>query len=307
MNLLIIFNPKAAFGRSGKKLAKIKARFDDLGIKTDIRQTRCQGDGTEIVATADLSPFDGVIAAGGDGTLFEVLNGLYRQPASDRVPMGVLPIGTGNAFARDLHLLPSDWLRAIDMIHEGHTRKVDVGHVNSVDGDYYFLNIVSMGFAIDAGLTAKKLKIIGNTAYTLATLWQVMKLRSYPLHIELDGREIRQNNIFVTISNTRYTGTHFLIAPSALTDDGLLDITLLENLPRLRLLKLFPSIYTGAHINYPEVSIHQARKVTIHSPGAMLLGPDGEIRGRTPAVINCLGRHLSIFSPIEDTIQDTPN
>jgi diacylglycerol kinase (ATP) len=281
LHLLIIFNPKAAFGRSIKKLEKIKTRLAELGIKSDIRQTRRPGDGTEIVAATDLTRFDGVIAAGGDGTLFEVLNGLYRHAAGDRVPIGVLPIGTGNAFARDLDLDPSDWQRAIDMIHKGHTRKVDVGQVTSTDGDYYFLNIVSMGFAIDASLSARKLKIIGNTAYTLATLWQVMKLKSYPLHIELDGNEIRQNNIFVTVSNTRYTGTHFLIAPSALTDDGLLDITLLRKLPRLRLLKLFPSIYKGAHINYPEVSVHQAEKVTIHSPAAMLLGPDGGIQNRS--------------------------
>jgi diacylglycerol kinase (ATP) len=297
LKLLIIFNPKAAFGRSVRKLEKIRARLDALGIQAEIKQTKAPGDGIELVAETDLAPFDGVIAAGGDGTLFEVLNGIYRHAATDRVPLGVLPIGTGNAFARDLGLQPSDWLRAIDIVHQRYTRKVDVGHVTSSDDDYYFLNIVSMGFAIDAGLIAKKLKIIGNTAYTVATLWQVLKLRSYPLHIDFDGDQVRQNNLFVTVSNTRYTGTHFLIAPTALTDDGLLDVTLLETLSRGRLLKLFPSIYKGAHINYPEVSVHQAKKVTIHSPGSMLLGPDGEFRGRTPAEIICLRHDLTIFSP----------
>jgi len=296
LNLLIIFNPSAAFGRSAKKLAKIKARLHELNIRVDLRQTTHPGHGSDIVASTDLDSFDGVIAAGGDGTLFEILNGLYRHPRAARIPLGVLPIGTGNAFARDLDLQPSDWRAAIDLIYAGNTRQVDVAHVKSANSEYHYLNILSMGFAIDASLTAKKLKIIGNTAYTVATLWQALKFKSYPLHIEFDGRHLQQDNIFVTFSNTRYTGTHFLIAPAAVTDDGLLDITLLEKLPRHRLLQLFPTIYKGRHVDYAEVSVHQAARITIHSPGAMLLGPDGEFRGKTPAEITCLKRDLTIFT-----------
>ncbi len=101
--------------------------------------------------------------------------------------------------------------------------------------------------------------------------------------IELDGEEIRQDNVFVTISNTQYTGTHFLIAPGAVIDDGLLDVTLLRRLPRHRLLRLFPTIYHGGHVEQPEVTVHKASEITIRSPNDMLMGPDGEFRGRTPA------------------------
>ena len=296
MKLLIIFNPNSANGRSLKKLAAIKASLVNVGIQATVKSTTHPGHACELIAATDLTHFDGVVAAGGDGTLFEVLNGLYRHQKTERVPLGVLPIGTGNAFARDLGLQPSDWPNAIELLRKGRTRLVDVGHVSASDTEYYFLNIISLGFAVEAGLTAKNLKLIGNSAYTIGTLWQVLKLKSFPLVIELDDREIRQDNIFVTISNTRYTGTHFLIAPDAVIDDGLLDITLLENLPRHRLLKLFPTIYKGRHIEKAEVTAYKASRIIIHSPTGMLAGPDGEFQGKTPLSITCLRQDLAIFS-----------
>ena len=296
MRLLVIFNPNAAYGRSHKKLAAIKARLIESGIQPEIKLTSHPGHGRELVAASDLGSFAGVVAAGGDGTLFEVLNGLYQHPKPNRIPLGVLPIGTGNAFARDLNLPPLDWSAAIDILQRGRIRLVDVGQVHAVDSTYYFLNVISMGFAVDANMTAKKLKFIGNTAYTVGTLWQVLKLKSYPLTINIDNEEFCQDNIFVTISNTRYTGTHFLIAPGAVIDDGLLDVTLLQKLPRHRLLRLFPTIYNGGHVEQTEINVHKAANIDIQSPAGMLLGPDGEIQGRTPAQISCLHQDLAIFA-----------
>jgi len=295
LKLLIIFNPNAANGRSVNKLADIKAKFEVLGIETKFMPTAHAGHGTELVVNAELSGFDGLVAAGGDGTVFEVINGLYKHPKPARIPLGLLPIGTGNAFARELDLQPGAWTDAIDLLHRGRTRQVDVGHVESADRSYYFLNIVGMGFSVDASISAQKLKFLGNTAYTLATLWQVLKLKSYPLVMEIDGKTVRSNNIFVTVSNSRYTGTHFLIAPAAIIDDGLLDVTILESLPRHRLLKLFPTIYSGRHIEYREISTHKGARISIRSPQAMLLGPDGEFIGHSPAEISCLHQDLTIF------------
>jgi len=295
LTLLVIFNPTAAHGRSANKLSTIKTRFASLGIDAAFMPTTHAGHGKELVAGARLSGFKGVVAAGGDGTVFEVLNGLYQHPRTERVPLGLLPIGTGNAFARELNLQPDALTHAIDILHRGRTRQVDVGQVKYADRRFYFLNIVLMGFAVDASLTARKLKFLGAPAYTLATLWQVLKLKSYPLCIDIDGRCLDRENVFIAISNSRYTGTHFLIAPGASLDDGQLDVTILGKLPRRRLLKLFPTIYSGRHVEYDEITTCKAMNVSIRSPLDLLLGPDGEFCGRSPAEITCLPRDLEMF------------
>lgn len=263
----------------------------------DVIRTTGPGDAVRTVAAAELSVYDGLVAAGGDGTLFEVLNGLYSQARSKRIPLGLIPVGTGNAFARDLGLMPGNWVQAVDMVRAGRLREVDVGRVKTPDETYYFLNIVGAGLPVDAMKTAGKLKFLGNTAYTLATLWHAMKLKSYPLHLEIDGKNIRQDSMFVEISNTRYTGTTFLIAPDAVLDDGLLDVVLLGQLSRRRLLRLFPTIYSGRHVLYKEIRTFKAKEIRIMAPADIMLAPDGETRGSTPATISCLQRDLRIFSP----------
>ncbi len=294
MKLLLIFNPHAASGRASRLLPQIRDGLERVA-SIELVLTRHAGHAVELVAAADLGAFDGVIAAGGDGSLFEVLNGLYRKEAQHRVPLGLIPVGTGNAFARDLGLMPGDWQKGIDLIARNQLRRVDVGRVQTRSETFHFLNVIGMGFAVDAGMTAKKLKVLGHAAYTLGSLWETIKLKSYPLHIEIDGKNIRQDNVFVEISNSRYTGTSFLIAPDAQIDDGLLDVTLLSGLPRRRLLRLFPTIYSGRHVRYPEVSTFQARQIRIHAPGGQLLAPDGEFHGHTPADISCLHHDLEIF------------
>ncbi len=295
MKLLVIFNPAASHGRSAGRLADIRTRFDSLGIHAEFLSTNHSGHGSELVAEADLSAYDGLIAAGGDGTVFEVLNGLYRHPKAARIPLGLLPVGTGNAFARDLGLPPMAWQDAIDLIKRGQTRQVDVGHVSTVDAEYYFLNIVHMGFSVEANRSAQKLKFLGNSAYTLATLWRVLWLGSYPLIVDIDGETLHDDNVFVAVSNTRYTGTHFMMAPGAVVDDGLLDLTILSRLSRRRILKLFPTIYDGRHVRFEEVTTRKAKKINIRSPEAMLMAPDGEFLGHTPAEITCIQRDLTIF------------
>ncbi len=296
MKLLLIYNPHAASGRAAQLLLGITAGLEKFA-QLDIRVTRQAGEAGELVAHSDLAGFDGVVAAGGDGTLFEVLNGLYRHERQNRLPLGLIPVGTGNAFARELGLMPGDWEKGMEIIRAGHLQALDVGRVKTASEIFYFLNIIGLGFPVDAMKTAKKLKKMGKSAYSVAVLIEMLKLKSYRLSIEIDGEIIKQDNIFVEVSNTRYTGTSFLIAPGAKLDDGLLDVTLLRSLPRLRLLRLFPTIYSGRHVDFDEVSTYQARKINIMAPQNEQLSPDGEFHGETPVSITCLEKDLQFFTP----------
>ena len=296
MRLLLVFNPHAGAGRAARLLPGIRSALEGFAA-LDVLKTGGAGDASRLVAAADLSSYDGLIATGGDGTLFEVLNGLYTHDKAQRIPLGLVPVGTGNAFARDLGLLPGDWEKAVGLIRAAHLRQVDVGCVEAVSETYFFLNIVGAGPPVDAMEIAAKLKFLGNSAYTLAALWRAIKLKSYSLSIEINGKIIKQDSMFLEISNTRYTGTSFLMAPDAVLDDGLLDVTLLGKLSRLRLLRLFPSIYKGHHVRYEEIQTCKAQEIRITAPEGLVLAPDGELRGCTPATITCLPRDLQIFGP----------
>jgi diacylglycerol kinase (ATP) len=291
----MVFNPHAAVGRAGRLLPDLCAALERFAT-LEVVQTRGAGDAVERVAQADLSGYDGLIAAGGDGTLFEVLNGLYAHPVERRIPLGLVPVGTGNAFARDLGLRPGDWEKGVGIIRAGRLRRVDVGRVTHEGGAYHFLNIVGAGLPVDAMRAAERLKFLGKSAYSVAALWRAMRLRTYPLRVEIDGELIEQEALFVEISNSRYTGTSFLMAPAAELDDGLLDVTLLRRLSRRRLLRLFPTIYHGRHVEYAEVLTRKARCVRLMAPPGLQLAPDGEFRGCTPATVECLRRDLSIFA-----------
>jgi diacylglycerol kinase (ATP) len=292
---LLLLNPKAGGGRAAGLRADIERTLRAGGLELQVFSSHATGSIREWLAAAALEEFAAVIAAGGDGTLFETLNGLLAHPRESRPPLGVLPIGTGNAFARDLGLQPGDWQRACALIARSEERYFDVGRVDCAGGPHFFLNVAGMGFVVDAGLTARKLKRIGRASYTLAALLQTGRLPSHPLRMEADSQPIEQDNLFVEISNSRYTGTSFLMAPLAKLDDGLLDLTLVRKLPRSRLLRLFPTIYSGAHVDYPEVTTLQGRHFTILEPRGYRMMIDGEFAGSIPAEISCLPGELRLI------------
>ncbi|MDQ7048389.1 MAG: diacylglycerol kinase family lipid kinase [Enterobacterales bacterium] len=295
MHLLIIYNPQAGGGRAKKLLPQVKNYLKQQSIEATFLLTTHCGHAKQLAAEADLSAYDALIASGGDGTQFEVLNGYYANQSNNKPPMGLIPNGTGNAFIRDLGLRQTDWKKAIDIIKMQQIKKLDVGHFTAEGQGYYFLNIVGMGFVADVAELSVPLKWLGNTAYTIATLIKMIRLRSQKMIIEVDGERLEREAIFAEVANSTFTGTTFLMAPKARLDDGLLDLVLLNKTGRLKLLKLFSSIYDGSHINYPEVEYIQAQSIKIEEEKPGKLIPDGEILGRTPVEFKCLAADLDFF------------
>ena len=294
MKLLVVYNPRAGHGRAERMLDGLHAGADALGLSLEIRSTARRGHAVEIVAAAQLERYGGVVACGGDGTLFEVVNGCFRNPAGAAIPVGVVPVGTGNAFARDLGLQTDQVHDALELIAAGKTRRVDVGRCRTQDDEYHYLNILGLGFVSDVTATAVRLKRLGNIAYTLGVLYRTVFLETFPVRLELDGEAIEREAVFIEVSNSRYTAD-FLMAPAAELDDGLLDVTLLGPISRRRLLRLLPTVYRGEHVQYPEVETFTASRISVVTDTAKALTPDGEIRGAAPAEIECLRQRLSVF------------
>jgi len=294
LKILLIYNPKASHSRAAKLLPEVEACFNAKGIEFDLSLTDYPEHAVDIAAKADFSKYDGIVAGGGDGTLFETINGYYKNPAKGRIPLGVLPVGTGNAFARDLEMDVSRWEEAVEIIRMGKPRNVDVGLFRTHGQDYYFLNILGLGFVADVGKTAHKLKTFGNVSYTIGVLYQMLFLKNYHVTITADDTTYERDNIFVEISNTRYT-SNFLMAPTAEIDDGLLDVTLLNKTTRRRLLKCFPKIFTGEHIHMAEVEQFKAKKISVKPDTPKVLAPDGELIGISPYEVECLRQDVPVF------------
>jgi YegS/Rv2252/BmrU family lipid kinase len=293
--LLVVHNPQAGNGRGSRLLPHIEERFRTRGCDVHVRSTRSPGHATELVREAQLGEYDGIVAAGGDGTVHEVVTGYFQNPSRDGGPIGIIPNGTGNAFAREMGLLGSDWEKAVDAIVRGETRVVDVTRFETDGSTYHSLNILGVGFVSDVTETSVGLKFLGNHAYLLATFWRLLGLRTYPLRLTVDGDEMDVDACFATVSNSRYTGTTFLIAPRAEVDDGLLDLVVLKGISRLRVIQIFRTIFTGAHVHEPEVEYRQARKIRIEAAEPRVLNVDGEVLGSTPVDLECLPRALRLF------------
>ncbi len=295
MKLLLVFNPAAANGRAKSLIPRVENLFRDRSIDVETRLTSERGDATRITSAVDFSDYDGIVAAGGDGTLFEVLNGYFENPSEVRVPIGILPVGTGNAFCRDIDVETNDLEHGVELIAGAKRRMVDVGHCAMADHSYYFLNILGLGFVSDVVLKAHKMKFLGNVSYMVGVLMQIAMLKSHRLKIEIDGELYERDNIFCEISNTRYT-SNFFMAPSAEIDDGKLDVVLLGKAGRLRLLRAVPTVFTGEHVNLPEVEYFQASHIKVSTDEPKALTPDGEVIGSSPMEVRCLPRALEIFA-----------
>jgi YegS/Rv2252/BmrU family lipid kinase len=294
MKILLIYNPFAGHGHAQKILPEVESYFEQKKIDFELMTTDYHEHGIALTREADFEKYDVIVAAGGDGTLFEVINGYFQNPSTRRIPLGVLPIGTGNAFARDLDLDSTRWKEAIDIISLNKPRKVDVGKFITHGQTYYFLNILGLGFVSDVTATAHKIKAIGNLSYTIGVFHQTVFLNSFMAQIEIDGQPVERDCIFIEISNTRYTA-NFLMAPNAEIDDGKLDVTILKKLSRIKLLKSFPKIFTGEHVHMEEVETYQARQIKIITDVPKILTPDGEVLGLTPLEVECLYQQVEVL------------
>jgi YegS/Rv2252/BmrU family lipid kinase len=294
MKAILVYNPQAGHGRARKILPNVESLFTKHNIEFDLFLTDYPEHGIEIVREVNFDSYDCLVAAGGDGTLFEIINGYFKNNSTKRIPLGILPIGTGNAFARDLDLDNSHIEDAIKIISNQKPRQVDVGFFKTHGQEYYYLNILGLGFVADVNETAQKLKFFGNLSYTLGVFYRTIFLKTNLVTLEIDGERIERESTFIEISNTRYTA-NFLMAPDAKIDDGLLDITLAGKFSRTRLIQCFPKIFTGEHVHLNEVETFQAKHIRIDANESKVLTPDGELIGITPVEIKCLPRAIEVF------------
>jgi diacylglycerol kinase (ATP) len=277
--LLAVVNPAAGGGVCGKRAPAAVERLRQSGVKVDVVETRAPGQATDVAREAVAAGRRHFIAVGGDGTSYELINGIFSGPlpAGERPSLGMLPLGTGNSFLRDFTDQGAEY--AIEAIIAGKTRPCDLIRCTHTRGALHFINIFSIGFVADVGATRNRsFSGLGEFGYTLSTVLRVAALRPYTFPMQIDGQpEDREPLTFLSFNNSRFTGGKMMMAPDANTRDGLLDIIRVGRLGRVGLLRTFPKIFSGTHVQHPAVRCYQASGLDLRLADDIDVMVDGEM------------------------------
>ena len=291
---IILVNPQGGTKQGLDLLEQVKPLFKEVDADLIIRETEYAGHATEIAREIDLEGFTGLCHIGGDGTFHEIINGLLTRSDGKQVPLGFIPGGTGNSFMHDMECL--DPVEAARRIVSGGITPIDVAEVEMPEEKVYCMNIVGWGMVTDINMSAEKLRWLGEQRYNVTTLLHVMKLkrRSAKLVIE---REVSEGDFLFTIAcNTQHTGRGMKMAPKAELNDGLIDLVLVRDASRFKLLQMFPKVFDGTHIDDPIVEYYQVKEFSITPAENEILNLDGELKGSTPFSVRMIPSAFSVFA-----------
>ncbi|MEN6547598.1 MAG: diacylglycerol kinase family protein [Armatimonadia bacterium] len=290
MRVTMIVNPQAGRGHSSRVAGQVAGTLRAAGWEVDIAVTTAP-EHAETLAREAASDTDLVVACGGDGTLSEVLNGLFGTD----VPAALLPVGTGNDFARTLGL-PRDPGEAAFALLRGAERRVDLLQV--VETGRVAINVMGVGFDATVAATMNRHTRRGGLgAYLLAVLIELGRYRMTDLSLQIDGEEWEGQALLVAVANAQSYGAGMRIAPRASVTDGLLDVVLVEPMNRLGFLCTLPKVFTGRHVKHPAVRYWQAREVTLRTSMPVPVLIDGDLRGETPVTIRVLPQAARLWLP----------
>jgi diacylglycerol kinase (ATP) len=291
----IIYNPTSGRELFKKHLPEVLIKLEQAGYETSCHATVCEGDATEAAKIAVERKYDLVVAAGGDGTLNEVVNGLAEQEY--RPKLGIVPMGTTNDFARAVHI-PRDIGAAVDIIIKGDTIPVDIGRMNS---NRYFINIAGGGRLTELTYEVpSKLKtVLGQLAYYLKGVEMLPSIRATDLSIEYDGKLFEGEAMLFLIGLTNSVGGFEKLAPDASINDGMFSLLILKKTNLAEFIRIASLAVRGDHINDPNVIYTQANRVKVYSKDKVQLNIDGEFGGLLPVEFENLYRHLEVFVPLD--------
>lgn len=296
---LLILNPVAGKGRAGKLLEQVSGLLPEILGDFTTRTSEYPGHAVELAARGRDEGFRRFISLGGDGTPFEILNGLCRAgPPEDEIELVMLPAGTGNSFLRDFTSLSAEEI--IRAAGAGRHRRVDAGEFTFYQQTQlqkkYYLNILGLGLISDIlELTNEKFKFLGPAGYSLAVLVRLFRGITNDIRLEIDGRQHTLRNSALVISNSKFTGGGMKIAPMADTADGRLDIIAFQEVSRRDIIRIFSQVFSGNHIRHPKVKVYSGRDIRVSSTPPLRVMADGELLGKTPLSLKVLPGFLKVL------------
>ncbi len=288
---LCTMNPKSGTHKAAKMLSALRNDFpDDVFI---VLESKSAGYFTRFIDDTILADIDAVLVLGGDGTMHDVVNALHINNKLN-IPVLLFPAGSGNAFNHDFDSLT--YKKAADRLRQFRIMEIDLMQITYNDQSCISFNMIGWGLVNDISHLAEDMRWLGPARYTASSVIGLLPNPSSHLKVKLDDDiEYDEDFSFVLILNTKHTGKGMKMAPYADLQDGLMDVLLVRKTSLKNLLVLFPSIYSGKHVNSKYLEYRQVKSISLDSDSIQQLTIDGEIKGNAPLEVRMLEQKLAII------------
>jgi len=308
MEWFVIVNPNAGKRKGEKDWLEIAAQLTAAGIEYASVFTEHRGHAVMLTRKYVENGYRNIIVVGGDGTLNEVVNGIFTQARvpSEKITLAMIPVGTGNDWCRMFNI-PGDYKQAIKLITKRKIFTQDTGTIKYISSEgeektRYFINMAGMGFDALVAKKTNKQKDLGKSnpmSYVVNILSSLFVYTSTKVTILLDGEKVISDIFSMSVGICQYNGGGMKQAPDALPDDGLFDLTLIKPIGKFKIIRNIIKLFDGSFTNLPEVSTFRSSKIIIHSEPPMFMEADGESLGHTPFVFNILRQSLNVVSGLK--------
>lgn len=311
MKWCAIVNPNAGNGKGGRDWNRISRLFENHGIDAEIRLTTKKGDATDLSRQAVAGGFRNFISIGGDGTLNEIINGIFTQNycSPSEITIGMIPVGTGNDWGR-MFGIPLVYDGAVSIISEGKRMLHDIGVISYYQGttlhQRYFINIAGIGYEAMVVEKTNRQKEKGRSNKVLYLMNLVMSLISFRktrVEIVIDGVKSTGRIFSINVGNGRYCGGGMRQTPDALPDDGLLDITVIREMSRLEVIRNLKLLYDGTILSHPKIDGYRSNNLLVDSESILYAEADGESLGHNPFSFNVIPSAINIIYSKRITFQ----
>ena len=292
-------NPTAGAGRTAKKWPQIMGLLKSTGLRFEHDLTEAPGHAIELAKSAAKKGYELVVSVGGDGTINEIVNGLYDAGSIGDVMLGIISTGSGNDYIRTVGV-PRHHKEACRCLTNPRKLVVDLGVVECVSNRQIlkrlFVNFAGLGFDAEvAKATTQRFKALGSVpSYLMGLLTTFMFYKNREVSLKLDGQAEERKVCVILMGNGKYGGGGMLATPHADLTDGLLDVLIIDDLSKPDLLWSLPRVYRGTHLTHPKVTMKRAREIDIRPTGQMSVQADGELLGEAPARFHVLPAALNV-------------
>jgi YegS/Rv2252/BmrU family lipid kinase len=298
----VIVNPNAGNEKGRKDWKVISSDLNKLGVIFSEKFTEKKEHAISITNEAIKSGYRRILCVGGDGTLNEIVNGVFNQntcPTQD-ITLGLIPVGTGNDWGR-MFGIPLNYEGASHIIKDGKTTIHDIGKVTYYNGPEkgtrYFINIAGLGFE---SVVVKRTNVQkdngkgGKAIYFYNLLMSLISYKNTKSEIVIDGKSTTANIFSLNVGNGRYCGGGMRQTPFALPDDGILDVTIIKEMGKLEIIRNLKILYDGTILSHPKVEGHKCKNVKVCSDSVLYVEADGESLGHTPAEFSIIPAAINI-------------